>query len=84
MVRQYYKTAYLSSVADDSALIRTLDLLKIRTVARAILRRFYLICLFERCIKQEDFYKGRRSARVRAQRTKSLKNIERLVKDSGN
>lgn len=61
--------------------MKALDVLDAGTAVRDILRRFYLVRLLERRIQREDYYKKRRSARVRAQHKRDYKSIEQLVED---
>jgi hypothetical protein len=57
--------------------------LDVGTTVRAILRRFYLVRLLDHRVRREDYYKGRRSTRVRAQRKQDYRSIEQLIKDPG-
>jgi hypothetical protein len=60
-----------------------LDLLDVGTTVHTILQRFYLVRLLDHRIQREDYYKGRRSSRVRAQRKQDYQSIERLTRDPG-
>jgi hypothetical protein len=57
-------------------LMRALDVLNSGIKVRAILRRFYLVRRLDHRILREDYYKGRRSKRVRAQRKQDHQSIE--------
>jgi hypothetical protein len=81
IVRQHHESLISYPGDDDSVLMRALDVLDVGTAVRAILRRFYLVRLLDHRIQREDYYKGRRSARVRAQRQQDHESIDLLTKD---
>jgi hypothetical protein len=62
--------------------MKALDVLDVGTAVRAILRRFYLVRLLDCRIRQEDYYKSRRSTRIRTQRKQNHQNIEQLTENS--
>jgi hypothetical protein len=81
IVRQHHESADLYPVNDDSMLMKALDVLDAGTAVRAILRRFYLVRLLDRRVQREDYYKERRSSRVRAQRKQDHNSIKQLTED---
>lgn len=83
IVRQNRESMISYSVNDDSGLMSALDLLDVGTTVRTILRRFYLVRLLDYRIRREDYYIGRRSSRIRAQRKQDYRSIERLTRDPG-
>jgi hypothetical protein len=83
IVRQHHESAISYPVDDDSMLMRALDVLDTGTAVRGIIRRFYLVRLLDHRVQREDYYKGRRSVRVRAQRKQDHRSIEQLIQDPG-
>jgi hypothetical protein len=83
IVRQNRESMISYSVNDDSGLMSALDLLDVGTTVRTILRRFYLVRLLDHRTRREDYYTGRRSSRIRAQRKQDYRSIERLTRDPG-
>jgi hypothetical protein len=67
--RQPHDLEIPNSTNDNTTLMRALDALESGTTIRVILRRFFLVRLWDQRLQLQDYYNRRKSARIAAQRS---------------